>query len=124
VTRYDRREGEKRAKELLKGTPVATESYNAQRARQEAHRALPQGEQPWMVVYMGMLGYDVLWIAQDGSEESKRIAETEVEFWAKEFEKGMPMPGRTREPHRSDLQIRQQWDLDHLTRAILDSYQY
>ena len=124
------REMDERSRELLKDTPMRAEGYNAEREREQAHRALPKGRQPFMVVFMGMLDYGVLWIGDEGPRGETRAecrlrkikAEREMEWWAKEIDKGLHMIPFTRDPSRHDLQVRQQWDLDALTDAIRRSY--
>lgn len=113
---------ERASRELLKHTPMFTESFGEKRRREEAHRALPRDEQPHMVCYMGMLGYKVLWIAEDGSAESLALAERERDWWGALCADGFYMLTQTREPYDHEFMVRQQWDLDALTRAILSSY--
>jgi len=111
----------KRGEELLSNTPMKREGWNEQREREEAHRALPQEEQPYMVIFMGMLDYAVLWIGEPGGSEED--AKAEMQRWASEMEREnfwlLPF---TQNPHPGDLQVRQQWSLDSLVAAIQRSY--
>jgi hypothetical protein len=118
------------SRDLLKHTPWKTESLNEERARRERHRALPRDDQPYMVVVFGMLSYGVLWIGDDGGvghvsdHDRKQVAEREATWWRDQIRGGLEMIPFTRNPLPHDIQVRQQWDLDALACAILDSYRY
>lgn len=138
------REIEKWSKELLKDTPMKVESYHERREREDAHRALPKDRQPFMVIIMGMLDYGVLWIGPEGTEDENDMppamlastamhlpsgtqkreaqAEREANWWREKIREGMWMLPFTRDPSEHDIQVRQQWDLDALTEAIMQSY--
>lgn len=107
--------------DLLSDTPMKTESISNRRRREDEHRAIPQEEQPFMVCYMGMLDYGVLWIGpRNGSEE---VAEEEAQWWREKIERGLEILPFSRRPEAHMVMVRQQWDLDALTKAIHDSYE-
>lgn len=106
--------------ELLKHTPMYVESRSERDEREQRHRALPQSQQPWMVCYFGMLDYGVLWIGPDNGPE--RDADAEAEWWRDQIRDGLEILPFSRRPEPHSVMVRQQWDLDELTKAIRDSY--
>ena len=102
---------------------ILKESYHEERAREQAHRALPNSEQPWMVICFGILTYKVIWTAPDGSPESCEAAERELDWWQSQAERGdLAVLPLSRHVARGDFQLQQQWSLDQLSQAIRDSY--
>ena len=122
------REVERKSAELLKDTPWRSETPNAERAREERHRALDKTDQPYMVCVFGLLDYGVLWVGPDGGADAtsdadrERAARREMRWWQERIREGMHMSPFTRSPMEGDIQVRQQWDLDELTAAIRESY--
>lgn len=107
------------SKELLKDTPMHTESYHETREREEAHRALPDERQPWMVCYFGMLDYGVLWIGPEAGTEEQ--AESEAQWWRDRIGEGLELLPFDRRPLAHQVMVRQQWDLDALVKAIRET---
>lgn len=105
---------------------TAEKRYPADRRQEEAWRALPESEQPYLVVFFGMLGYEVVAVC-DTEEEANEV----LLYWqvcavlgnlGGGGRYGLRLKGWTRCVSPHDLQVRQQHDLDALTRAILESY--
>lgn len=102
--------------------------YNDDRKLEAEWRTLSQDEQPYLVVYFGMLGYQILAVCDTEPE-----AEEVLTVWTvcavlgnlgggSKYGNGLRLKGWTRCVSPHDLQIRQQWDLDDLTSAIIGSY--
>ena len=119
------------SRELLRHTPMKTEGYNARHEREDAHRALPQGRQPFMVCFMGIFDYGVMWIGEAGPrgetrrdrKERELVAQREMEWWQDKIVHGLEILPFSRRPSPNDLMIRQQWDLDALVDAIQRGYE-
>lgn len=124
------RERERWSRDLLKHTPMVAEQWGDDRAREEAHRSVADDDQPFMVVYFGMLDYGVLWVGEYGNGAGlaqayrREVAERELEWWRARIEEGLELLPFAREPLAHCVQVRQQWSLDSLERAIRDSYRY
>lgn len=75
--------------------------------------------EPYLVVFFGILGYEIL--SEHPTEEE---AEAELEKWQAKARAAEPlvMKGWTRDAQKHDFQVRQQSDLDALTRAIFSTY--
>lgn len=96
--------------------------------------ALPEDEQPRLVVYFGMLGYKVVAACDTQAEAEEVLACWQVAATIFGIAgqpnpdrrglsgKGLPVPGWTRAALPSDFDIRTQADLDAVTKAILESY--
>lgn len=88
-------------------------------------RALPESEQPFLVCFMGLMGYGILAVC-DTEEEAEEVLACYVLCTTlprlASPRRYMRQPGWTREASPHDYQVRQQFDLDALTRAILGSY--
>lgn len=86
-------------------------------AADERRRSLDP--EPYLVVCFGTLSYKVL-----GEYASEAKAEAVLAAWEKRASKqdGVEVLPLSRHCTPGDFQIRQQSDLDHLTRTILDSY--
>lgn len=116
--------------------------YHEEQAREKAHRALPEKEQPHMLVYMGMLDYKVISVHESEAEAEAALEamsarcdalNQHLEEWLatpshlrKSYEQERPptmaVPGMTRQAHGHDFQVRTQGSLDHLTAAIQSCY--
>lgn len=81
-------------------------------------RALPNEEQPYLVVFFGLLSYKVLAVC-----DTERDADIMLGYWQDRAKAGnCAVKSYTRDASPHDFQVRQQWDLDALTHAILSSY--
>lgn len=102
---------------------------------EDTWRALPEEEQPHLVVFMGMLSYKVIAVCDTEQEANEVLALcvvcTVIASLAKNTRKqrisrnlglGMAIPGYTRNAYPHDFQVRTQASLDRLTDAILSSY--
>lgn len=100
------------------------ESPAEKAVRERTHRALPEAEQPPMVVCLGVYSYRILWVAPHGGPEGHQLAQTELRYWQEHAERGglevLPQ-SRNISPH--DLDVRTQHDLDALVRAIHEGYE-
>jgi hypothetical protein len=131
-TNMTAREIEKRSEILLRNTPMKSESFNDREVREKAHQQIePRERQPFMIVFMGMFDYGVVWIGKPGKVDETRdqlqaridAAEGMLRFWHDQVDAGLVMHPFTSDPHKGDFMIRQQWDLDALTDAIMRSYE-
>lgn len=119
------------SEQLLKHTPMREEGHNAEHKREDEHRSLPKGRQPFLVIFMGIFDYGVLWIGPAGfrgesymeRKARERAAEKEADWWRSKINKGMEVLPFTRDPSPHDVMVRQQWDLDELAAAIQRGYE-
>lgn len=99
--------------------------FNDWRAKEEEWRALPDDQQPYLVVVFTALDYTVM-----SEFATERRAEREAEWLRGQLRKIQRAGLKAISPFSGawadggDIMVRQQWDLDALTRAIRDSYNY
>lgn len=106
------------SRDILRHTPMKSESRDDQWAREQRHRAMLKDDQPYMVVIMGIFDYGVLSI-----NETQEQAERELAWWQGMVRQGLAIHPFSSRPSPNDLMVRQQWDLDALTAAIHRGYE-
>jgi hypothetical protein len=111
MTKLTRQQNERLANLML------CETWSEKRAREDAHRSMEPGEQPYMVVCFGILSYRVIEVC-----DTRHHAECSLAVWQEHARRGgLAVPHLTDDVSPHDFQVRQQWDLDALVAAILDT---
>lgn len=98
-------------------------TYSEEGQLEKDQRALPADEQNPQVVYLGMLGYKIMAVADTLEEAEEYLLTLKVACRSNAklglYDKGrFTLPGWTKDPSEHDFDIRTQAQLDALVEAI------